>query len=107
MKEILDLIPGTMEFRMKQLEESARNVSLMIPECPVKWYINISFRHLVFIIFFYERFALRSSRKMEEFSAARMVTFCVDLASLMTPFGYFSLTNQNCISKNSSGLSEV
>ena len=42
LKEILDLIPGTMEFRMKQLEESARNVSLdqKIPECPVdliKW----------------------------------------------------------------------
>lgn len=37
LKEILDLIPGTLEFRMKQLEESARNVSLdhKIPECPV------------------------------------------------------------------------
>merc|ERR1712062_195858 len=34
--EILDLIPGTREFKMKQLEESARNVSLKqkIPECP-------------------------------------------------------------------------
>ena len=37
LKEILDLIPGTIEFRMRQLEESARNVSLdqKIPECPV------------------------------------------------------------------------
>ena len=37
LKEILDLIPGTVEFRMKQLEDSARNVSLdhKIPECPV------------------------------------------------------------------------
>ena len=37
LKEILDLIPGTVEFRMRQLEESARNVSLdqKIPECPV------------------------------------------------------------------------
>ena len=36
---------------------------------------------------------------MEEFSAAPMVTFCVDPASLMTPFGYFNLMNQNCILK--------
>jgi len=37
LKEILDLIPGTIEFRMRQIEESARNVSLdqKIPECPV------------------------------------------------------------------------
>ena len=37
LKEILELIPGTVEFRMRQLEESARNVSLdqKIPECPV------------------------------------------------------------------------
>ena len=39
LKEILDLIPGTMEFRMRKLEESecARNFSLdqKIPECPV------------------------------------------------------------------------
>ena len=41
LKEILDLIPGTIEFRMRQLEESARNVSLnqKIPECPVKYFI--------------------------------------------------------------------
>ena len=45
LKEILDLIPGTMEFRMKQLEESARNVSLdqKIPECPVNYFFTISF----------------------------------------------------------------
>ena len=37
LKEILDLIPGTVEFRIRQIEESARTLSLdqKIPECPV------------------------------------------------------------------------
>ena len=36
LKEILDLIPCTVEFRMSQREKAAENVSLnqKIPECP-------------------------------------------------------------------------
>ena len=45
LKEILELIPGTVEFRMKLLEESVRNVSMdqKIPECPVDLFSRISF----------------------------------------------------------------
>ena len=51
LNEILDLIPGTTEFRMRQLEESARNVSLVqkIPECPVSK-LQFYFLKLKFII---------------------------------------------------------
>ena len=55
-----------------------------------------------------ERFALRSSRKMKGFSSASTDTSCVDLASLKTPFGYFSLVQTICIEyKNISISSSV
>ena len=43
LKDLLDLIPDTVECRMRLLEEAARNVSFedKIPECPVLKYFFI------------------------------------------------------------------
>ena len=49
LKEILDLIPNTIELRMRRLEEAAENVSLdhiKIPECPVNYFrANYLWKH--------------------------------------------------------------
>ena len=45
MTEILEMLPGTVEYRLKQMEENMKavDISSKLPECPVNTYFKQKF----------------------------------------------------------------
>ena len=78
MTDVLEILPGTVEYRLKQMEENvkAMDITNKLPECPVIYNILSQLIDLYII-----RCALKSLRKTQISSTASMVTMFVETAN--------------------------